>query len=140
MLHSAFNSAAAAFSRILTADGRIPTILVVEDDPFLRELAVEMLEEEGCRVLAAASAEEALARMLGATPDVLFTDIDLGSGLNGMALARAARAVLPDLPVIYASGGRPALGYGEGVPGSAFVPKPYRSEQVCSLIARMFGA
>jgi CheY-like chemotaxis protein len=137
MLQSAFNPAAAAFSRILSAAGRIPTIVVVEDDLFVRELAVEMLEEEGCRVLAAATAEEALGLMLGATPDLLFTDVDLGRGLNGITLARAARAVFPDLPVIYTSGGRQALECGDGVNGSVFVPKPYRSDQVCNLIARM---
>jgi CheY-like chemotaxis protein len=127
-------------SRLFSAAGRVPTVLVVEDDPFVRELAVEMLEDEGCRVLAAATAEQALGLMFDTRPDVLFTDIDLGRGLNGLALARAARAVMPDLPVIYASGGRAALGRSEGVAGSAFVPKPYRSDQVCTLIGRLLQA
>jgi len=141
MLPFAFDPGQAGYcSRIIAAAGRAPTILVVEDDPFVREFAVEMLEEEGCRVLAAATAEEALGLMFDTKPDILFTDVDLGRGLNGIALARAARVVMPDLPVIYASGGRPALGNGEGVAGSAFVAKPYRSHQVCSLIGQMLQA
>jgi CheY-like chemotaxis protein len=127
-------------SRAFPNHGRIPTILLVEDEPLVRELAVEMLENEGCRVLTAASAEDALAIMYDVKPDLLFTDIDLGPGLDGLALARAARSVLPDLPVIYASGGRPALGAGEAVVGSAFLPKPYRSHQVRGLIGPMLTA
>ena len=141
MLPFAFDPGQTGYvSRLFSAIGRVPTVLVVEDDPFVRELAVEMLEEEGCRALAAATAEEALGLMFDTRPDVLFTDIDLGHGLNGVALARAARAMMPELPVIYASGGRASLGRDEGVAGSAFVPKPYHSDQVCSLIGRMLQA
>src|SRR4051812_2956478 len=127
----------AAFAHHLSAAGEAPTILVVEDEPLVRELAVEMLEDEGCRVLAAASAEEALALMCAAKADVMFTDVDLGPGLNGLALARALRVIAPDLAVIYVSGGRRALGPGEGVAGSAFLPKPYRSQHVRSTLAAM---
>jgi CheY-like chemotaxis protein len=127
----------ATFAHPLAGAGQAPTILLVEDEPLVRELAVEMLEDEGCRVLAAASAEEALALMCGTKADVLFTDIDLGPGLNGLALARALRVVAPDLAVIYVSGGRRALKPGEGVTGSAFLPKPYRAQHVRSVMAEM---
>ena len=57
--------------------------------------------------------------------DVLFTDINLPGGVDGTALARRARELLPDLPVVYASGRVNMLDPQVRVPGSAFVPKPY---------------
>ncbi len=70
------------------------------------ELAAEALLEEGYRVLTAADAWEAEAILARESVDLLFTDIDLARNTNGLSLARCARELSPDLPVVYTSGGR----------------------------------
>jgi DNA-binding response OmpR family regulator len=110
------------------------TVLVVEDDPLLAELAAEVIAEAGYRVLVADDADRAEGMLARGAVDLLFTDIDLARGTNGLDLARRARRRLPDLPVLYASGGRWTLG-DEAVAGSVFFPKPYRLEDVVATIA-----
>jgi CheY-like chemotaxis protein len=83
------------------------TVLVVEDDRDVREIAVAVLEAEGYRVLEAASADEAL-RLLVSRPelrvDVLFTDVVMPGRLDGIDLGNEVRLLRPDLLVLYATG------------------------------------
>ncbi|GJD37242.1 response regulator [Methylobacterium aerolatum] len=109
------------------------TVLVVEDEPFVCELATEALLDEGYRVLTAADAWEAEAILSRESVDLLFTDIDLARNTNGLVLARHARETCPHLAVVYTSGGRTCLAGGEAVPDSLFVPKPYRPSQLVAL-------
>ena len=125
--------ACAAFGLPSYLDRAPTTVLVVEDEPFVCELAAEALLDEGYRVLTAADAWEAEAILARETVDLLFTDIDLARNTNGITLARAARAQCPALPVVYTSGGRACLSQGEAVPESVFVPKPYRPSQLVAL-------
>lgn len=75
-------------------------VLVVEDEPDSRELMVSLLEQKGAKVLAAASAAEALEKFTLATPQVLLSDVGL-PGEDGLSLIRKVRA-LPNgaLPAI----------------------------------------
>ena len=114
-------------------DPAAATILVVEDEPTVCELAAETLLDEGYRVLTAADAWQAEAILAGESVDMLFTDIDLARNTNGLALARRARRLCPELAVVYTSGGRACLPANEAVPGSIFVPKPYRPAQLVTL-------
>jgi CheY-like chemotaxis protein len=80
------------------------TILVAEDDEDVRALAVGVLEGLGFSVLAAADGTEALALLRGDKPiRLLFTDI-LMPGKNGIEVAREARALRPELPILFTSG------------------------------------
>jgi CheY-like chemotaxis protein len=83
------------------------TVLVVEDDRDVREVALAVLQGAGYRVLEAASGDEAY-RLLVAHPelqvDVLFTDVVMPGQLDGIDLANAARSLRPRLPILYASG------------------------------------
>ena len=83
------------------------TILVVEDDRDVRELAVAVLEGGGYRVLEAASGDDAY-RLLLAHPDLridlMFTDVVMPGQLDGVDLANAARSLRPRLQVLYATG------------------------------------
>src|SRR5689334_21874229 len=81
-----------------------PTVLVVEDDWLVMDSLKEALADEEFRVLSAPDAVTARRLMESDDVDVLFTDIDLGPGPDGLALARQARLLIPDLAVIYASG------------------------------------
>jgi len=113
-----------------------PKVLLVEDEPMLSELLTDALTDKGFAVHAAPDADGALAHLLsGAAVDILFTDIDLGDGMDGAQLARIARELRPRLPIIYASGRR-SMGDFRTVPGSTFLPKPYTLNQVDATIAR----
>ena len=83
------------------------TVLVVEDDRDVREIAMAVLEAEGYRVLEAASGDEAY-RLLTAHPDlrvdVIFTDIVMPGRLDGIDLATEAHGLRPELRVLYATG------------------------------------
>jgi DNA-binding NtrC family response regulator len=114
-------------------DSAAATILVVEDEPTVCELAAEALIDEGYRVLTAADAWEAEAILARESVDMLFTDIDLARNTDGLSLARWARGACPDLRVVYTSGGRACLQAGESVPDSVFLPKPYRPSQLVGL-------
>jgi len=81
------------------------TILVVEDEASVRSTVRRQLEMLGHRVLLADTAAVALPMLKGDdTPDVLLTDVVLGTGMNGIDLAEAARAFKPGMPVIFMSG------------------------------------
>ena len=114
-----------------------PAVLLVEDEPLLGELMTEALIDQGYEVHAAPDARDALRHLLsGADVDILFTDIDLGEGMDGAALAQLAREMRPKLPIVYTSGRR-ALGEIAAVPGAAFLPKPYSLDTVRKTLAQL---
>ena len=85
--------------------GRCLCLLVVEDKDEVRAVAVSLLKELGHQVQQASNSSAAL-EILNEDPsiDLLFTDIVMPGGLNGVALAMQARELRPDLKVLYASG------------------------------------
>jgi PAS domain S-box-containing protein len=95
-------SAAALETPIPSAEG---TVLLVEDDPDVREATRAMLEELGYHVIEAGSADAALA-VIAQDPgiDLVFTDVIMASGMTGIELARTVREGRPDLPVMLTSG------------------------------------
>ena len=110
-------------------------ILVVEDDPLIREFVVEALREVGFHVIHAANGEEALAWCRRRVADVLVTDIQLPGKINGWQIAEGCREHNPDLPVIYATGFSPIEH--RPVPGSMLLQKPFHSEQIVSAVREM---
>ncbi len=104
------------------------TILVVDDQPDVRSMTRLVLQRFGYGVIAAASADQAIAAVAqaGAPPDLLLTDVALG-GTSGPELARALRQRVPTLPVLFMSGeaDRSQLGPVEVADDAAFVAKPF---------------
>ncbi|HEY1604046.1 MAG TPA: PAS domain S-box protein [Allosphingosinicella sp.] len=99
-------------------------VLVVEDNDHVRDFAVSLLEELGYCVLAAASADEALAIIDRGEPiDIVFTDVVM-PGQSGVELAKTARERRPNLPVLLASGYSEEIVAGAGA-SFDFVRKPY---------------
>lgn len=82
--------------------GRV--VLLVEDEPKLRKVAVKMLDKLGLTILQAESAEEALTLLAQRHVDLLFTDIELPGGMNGAELADRALELLPGLKVLFTTG------------------------------------
>ena len=102
------------------------SILLVEDEPQISELAADALVEQGFEVRSVTTAIEALRVLTSGSPiDVLFTDVDLPGGMDGGELAKHARELRPDLPVMYTSGLRSTIDVLDPVEGSMFVSKPY---------------
>jgi CheY-like chemotaxis protein len=110
-------------------------VLLVEDEFLISEWVAEILVEQGFAVRAVSSAAEALRYLKSMAVDVLFTDINLSGGVDGLALAHRARELIPDLPVVYASGRVNMLDEDVQVPGAVFVPKPYVPELVGRILA-----
>jgi DNA-binding response OmpR family regulator len=103
-------------------------ILVVEDDPLIREFVVQALRDEGYEVIHAATGEEALAWCGRRVADVLVTDVRLPGSIDGWQIAECCRELDPELPVIYASGFSPVAP--RPVAGSMFLRKPFPPEEV----------
>ncbi len=114
------------------------TILVVDDEPDLRELVVQVLESAGYRVLSAGSGTQALEQWASRSADIhlLLTDIVMPDGLTGCKLASRLQSEDPRLRVIYTSG------YTAGMPGTElanvdtqnFLPKPYRPAALLRIV------
>jgi two-component system cell cycle sensor histidine kinase/response regulator CckA len=115
------------------------TILVVEDEPLIRNFAVGVLKRQGCIALGAADGIEGstlFARDFNAI-DLLITDISL-PGMRGPDLAAYARKLRPDLRILFMSG---SVQFEERNPielfaGSAFLPKPFTLEDFTNAVAK----
>jgi CheY-like chemotaxis protein len=115
-------------------------VLFVEDEFLISEWVAQALSEQGFCVQAVSTAAEALMALRSDPVDVLFTDINLPGDMDGAALARRAREMQPDLPVVYASARSHLLDPAQRVPGSTFVPKPYEPAAVGRLLAAALKA
>jgi DNA-binding response OmpR family regulator len=109
-------------------------VLLVEDEFFISEWVSQALSEQGFAVQTASNAADALRHLASDPVDVLFTDINLPGGMDGAALARRARELQPNLPVLYASARATMLEPGARVPGAIIVPKPYEPALVGRLL------
>jgi CheY-like chemotaxis protein len=114
------------------------TILVVEDESEVRDIAVRFLGALGYQVVAAGSAREALDRLLAPPQvDLLFSDVVLGSGMEGVELAHEARRIHPQLAVLLTSGYRgpgERLREQEASEHFELLRKPYRREDLANAI------
>jgi PAS domain S-box-containing protein len=103
------------------------TLLVVEDEPVVRSVIVDMLKDEGYRVLEAVDGPSGL-RVLRETPniDLLVTDIGL-PGMNGRQLADQAREARPDLKILFITGYSESVVMAKGflLPGMEMITKPF---------------
>jgi CheY-like chemotaxis protein len=110
-------------------------VLFVEDEFLISEWVSQSLSEQGFDVWTVSNAADALAHLAALPVDVLFTDINLPGSMDGAALARRAREMQPQLPVVYASARATLLKQEARVPGSIVVPKPYEPALVGRLLA-----
>jgi PAS domain S-box-containing protein len=108
-------------------------VLLVEDHPGVREVAVKQLEEFGCLVVQAQDGHAALTLLKQDQPvDLLFTDIVMPGGMTGVDLARHATELRPGLKVLFTSGfAENALQGSQDRLGSRnFLSKPYRKQDL----------
>jgi PAS domain S-box-containing protein len=115
------------------------TVLVVEDEPVVRALIVDVLHELGYRALEAEDGPSGLAILQSrATVDVLVTDIGL-PGLNGRQLADAGRLLRPGLKVLFMTGyaENAALANGFLEHGMEMITKPFAMERLAARVRGM---
>ena len=119
-------------------DGEV--VLIVEDEAGVRDIAVESLHELGYATLTAPSAQAALARLRGAERvDVLFSDVVMPGGMNGVQLSTEARRLRPGLRVLLTSG-YTADATPDGVADLPLLTKPYDRDKLArSLRAVLHG-
>jgi PAS domain S-box-containing protein len=113
------------------------TILLVEDEPVLRELARVILQDYEYQVLEAGSGVEALKvwEAHEGRIDLLLTDMVMPEGMTGCELAQNLRARKPGLKVIYTSGYSPeVMGRDSGPHNTTFLQKPYPPPQLAQTV------
>jgi len=115
-------------------------VLVVEDEPLLRMMAVDLVEEAGFEALDAGNADEAV-RILETRPDIriVFTDIDMPGSMDGMMLAASVRDRWPPIEIIIVSGQR-RLADKDLPIRSVFYSKPYDTNTVIAKLQEMAAA
>ena len=119
------------------------TILIVEDEPQISAVVRSLIEEQGHKVLSAATADEALGILNGPEAvDALFVDIVLKGDMQaGIEFAKRAVELKPDLKVLYSTGltvtdDMKAL----VMPGSTILEKPYTEDQILRSLSAQLGA
>jgi PAS domain S-box-containing protein len=109
------------------------TILIAEDDPFVRSSVILRVEALGYKVVAAVNGDDALLK-LRTNPkiDMLFTDIVMPGGMSGWELADLARQIRPGLPIVYSSGYalESLVKQGRAPAQSIILTKPYRRAEL----------
>jgi two-component system, response regulator PdtaR len=107
------------------ADRPAPIILIVEDDPFLRMLAVEFVNDAGFETLEACDADQAIAILESCSKiAVLFTDINMPGSMDGLKLAHVVSDRWPAIEILIASG-HVRLRQADLPPDGRFLGKPY---------------
>ena len=122
--------------------GSKPCVLVVEDNDDVRELAESVLGMAGYAVLAAASGEQALTLLRdGARVDLLFTDVIMPGGMNGLQLVDEARRLRPRLPVLVTTGYMDELPVHGKAPGQRLniLAKPYKHGDLLERVEAALG-
>jgi signal transduction histidine kinase len=114
---------------------RAGSVLLVEDDDEVAALVTEMLEQLGYLVTRAASATAALGALSNGRPvDLVFSDIMMPGGMNGVELAREIRRRRSDLPVLLTSGYSEAARRSADAEGVRILPKPYRLDELAAAL------
>ena len=116
----------------------VASVLVVEDDVIVGELAAELLADLGYDARVVHSATDALSALARAKPpDLVFSDVVMPGGISGVELARKIRTRFPELPILLTTG------YSEkvsGLPGEfPLLPKPYAFDALAAAVRDLLG-
>ncbi len=110
-------------------------VLIVDDEPIVRLLACDSLEDAGFEVIDAANASEALD-ILAKRNDVgvLFTDVNMPGGVSGLDLAETVHQRWPDIKLVVTSGRPPSRPVADG---GRFLAKPYDLRSMTDLVTEV---
>jgi len=119
------------------------TILLVEDDPVMREMVSEILCQSGYMVLTAASAPQALKtwEKFKRLIDLLLTDVLIPCRSTGLELARKFQQSKPKLKIVFTSGFGPEICAGDPAMASGwFLPKPFSQAALLRIVSNCLKA
>lgn len=112
-------------------------VLVVEDEPLVRMSIVAYLEDEGFSVLEASNADEAVDILVNNLDvRILFTDVDMPGGMDGLKLAAAVRDRWPPIAIVVTSGHR-KVDVGQLPEMAMFFAKPYDPARIVDAFRQM---
>ena len=119
-----------------------PVLLLVEDEHLILMVAEEALEAGGYAVIVAGDGAEALSTLNARSGEFagLITDVRLGAGPDGWEVARHARELQADLPIVYMTGDSAADWPVNGVPNSIVVQKPFAPAQLVTAVSTLITA
>jgi len=130
-------------TQILAASGQVAldrqrknqllSVLLVDDDDSVREVCAAMLEDIGCKVVAVPGGAEAVGQLKSQKFSLLLTDIAMPA-MNGVELVREARKIVPEIPVLFASGYADLQVFADELAEETVVRKPYRLAELAARI------
>jgi DNA-binding response OmpR family regulator len=121
---------------------KLPVILVVEDDQLIQRVVEESLTDGGFEIVIASSGENAVELLdaSAGTYRALVTDINLGRDkIDGWDVARHAREIDPNFPVVYMSGRDAGDWASKGVPHSIMLGKPFAPAQLVTAVSQLLN-
>jgi PAS domain S-box-containing protein len=108
-------------------------ILIVEDEANVRFISVKLLRNQGYDIVEAADSQEAIKHLEdGGLFDLIFTDVVLPGGLNGVEIAEEAKRIQPNIKVLFTTGyaENAVVHHGQLDPATTLVNKPYRKTEL----------
>jgi len=120
----------------------LPVIMVVEDDQLVQTMVEAALADGGFEPAIAASGEEAVTLLMGGLTKyrALVTDINLRDSMDGWEVAKRAREIDPEFPVVYMSGAHAEDWASKGVPNSIMLAKPFAPAQLVTAVSQLLNA
>jgi CheY-like chemotaxis protein len=117
-------------------------ILVVEDDHAIQSVVEEALTDGGFEPAIAASGEEAVTLLKGGLTKyrALVTDINLRGTMGGWEVAKVAREIDPEFPIIYMTGASADQYASHGVPNSILLTKPFAPAQLVTAVSQLLNS
>jgi CheY-like chemotaxis protein len=116
-------------------------VLVVEDDPLIQLEIETALHDGGYSTVTDVSGEAAIAKLESeADLRALITDINLKLEASGWDVARRARELFPDLPVVYVTSAAADEWTSQGVPKSLLIEKPFAPAQITTAVSQLLNA
>jgi CheY-like chemotaxis protein len=117
-------------------------VLVVEDDQVVQSLDEEALSDGGFEPAIASSGEEAVTLLKGSKSKyrALVTDVNLGRGkMGGWEIAKLARDIDPEFPIVYMTGDSAGEWASKGVPNSILLTKPFAPAQLVAAVSQLLN-
>ena len=125
----------------------LPVVLIIEDDELIQNMLQVELSEAGFEPAIAASGEEAVTLLNGASLiknaairyRALVTDINLKGKIDGWQVAQRAREIEPMFPIVYVTGAAADEWPSKGVPNSILLTKPFAPAQLVTAISELLN-
>ena len=116
-------------------------ILVIEDDQLIQSVVEDSLTEAGFEPAITASGEEAITLLQGNNTKyrALVTDINLLGRIDGWEVAKQAREINPEFPIIYMTGAAADQWASHGVPNSILLTKPFAPAQLVTAVSNLLN-